>query len=312
MTRRRMLPLARFVLPVQPVLLAFLAGCAASPHADLDVVAQRGYFTVHARDKATAERVLSVCEEIEPHVLAAPTIGPPFALDIYAVPVAEQYGLGRTITIGVPEQRRTRCVELDVGREFAWEHFILAHELAHVWLAPLWNPLPQILEEGLADQVAAGADPLAGTCRRLLCGLRLESWAGIRHPFLVERDGREQPATMRVGRAHSGLPSLAQMLELDGTSYIALGAKTDEMLLYAVGYALDLELGLPRLRELCERANAQGLRQMPAEWVLDAAGLSRDSDASWGACGTRLIGPDETRMLQSCMNGRGPFQIIED
>lgn len=292
--------------------LALLAGCAANPHAGLDVVARRGYFTVHARDLATAERVLAVCEEVAPRVLAAPMIGPAFAVDIFAMPVAEQYGLGRTITDGVPELRRTRCVELDVGREFVWERFILAHEFVHVWLAPLWNPLPQILEEGLADEVAASVDPQAGTCRRLLCGLRLESWAGIRHPFLRERDGRTQPATLRVGRVHSGLPSLAQMLELDGTSYLALGARSDQMLLYAAGYALDEQLGLARLRELCERANARGLGQMPAEWVLEAAGLTRATDSSWGACGTRLIGADETRMLQSCMNGRGPFQILED
>lgn len=303
MNGARSLPLA---------LLALAAGCAANPHAGLEAVAQRGLFTVHARDAATAERVLAVCEEIAPHVLASAVIGPACPVEIYAVPVAEQYGLGRTITDGVPELRRTRRVELDVGREFVWERFILAHELVHVWLALAWNPLPQILEEGLADEVAASADPLAGTCRRLLCGLRLESWAGIRHPFLLVRDGQERQATLRVGRAHSGLPSLARMLELDGTSYVALGAQTDEMLLYAAGYALDEQLGLARLRELCERANARGLRQMPAEWVLDAAGIARDCDASWGACGTRLIGADETRMLQSCMNGRGPFQILED
>jgi len=286
-----------------------LAACAAPGHEALRAEAQASWFRVHALDRATAERVLSECEALAPSVLSGPTSGAPAALEIYCVPVSTTYGEGRNLTVGDPEGRRVRCVEIDIGRDPAWERFVIAHELAHAWLAPEWNPLPQILEEGLADLAGERADPQAGVCRRLFHGLRLVTWAGIGWPYQIERNGKQEIGMLRMGRSEAGLPTLGAMLELDGTSYHDVGGEQNENLLYAVGYALVDQVGVPKLKELCERALAEGLPQIPADWVLGAAQLTRESGSLWALSGQRLIGEPEERMLQRCLRDEGPFRF---
>jgi hypothetical protein len=302
---------------VRSLLLALAAGapaaaCSATGHAQLVESVQRGLFTVHAQDRATAERVLAACEELTPALLEGPICGPPTALEIYCVPVDREYGEGRNLTDGDPELRRVDCIEVDIGRELVWERFVIAHELTHAWLAPVWNPLPQILEEGLADLAAARADPEAGVCRRLFHGLRLVTWAGIGWPFHVERDGHTQSGMLQMGRLEEGLPTLAGMLELDGTSYHDVGGEQNENLLYSVGFVLVEQIGLDELRELCLRAQAAGAEQIPAAWVLDAAEIPRETDNLWAIRGRRLIGDAEERMLERCLLDEGPFRFRKD
>jgi hypothetical protein len=288
------------------------AGCSSTGHDSLHQSAQGGRFTVHARDRATAERVLSECKALELGVLAGPTCGAPFAVEIYCMPVRTRYGEGRNLTAGDPELRHVSSIEIDIGKEYAWERFVIAHELTHTWLAAEWNPLPQILEEGLCDMAGERADPEAGTCRRLFHGLRLLTWAGIGYPFWVPREGKRVGAMVRMGKLEQGLPSLAQMLELDGTSYHDVGGEQNENLLYAVGYELAREIGDAKLRDLCARARDLGYAQIPADWVLAAAELTRATDSLWGVRGNRLIHLPEERMLQNCLLDQGPFRFGQD
>ncbi len=290
-------------------LSACASACSASGHAALRETAQASWFRVHARDRATAERVLAECQAVAPAVLSSPTSGSPAPVEIFCVPVDARYGEGRNLTEGDPELRRVQCIEIDIGLELAWERFVIGHELAHSWLAPEWNPLPQILEEGLADMAGARADPEAGVCRRLFHGLRLVTWAGIGWPFVVERNGKKEAGMLHMGKAEKGLPGLAAMLALDGNSYHEVGGEQNENLLYAVGYALVEQIGVPKLKELCERALAGGQPQIPADWVLDAAGLSRESGSLWAISGQRLIGEPEEQMLQHCLREEGPFRF---
>jgi hypothetical protein len=294
------------------LLLLLAAACSAPGHATLGALAQAGWFTVHARERATAERVLAECQALAPLVLAGPTSGSPGPVEIFCMPVDLQYGEGRNLTEGDPELRHVRCIEIDIGRELAWERFVIAHELTHTWLAPEWNPLPQILEEGLADLAGARADPEAGVCRRLFHGLRLVTWAGVGYPYVLERNGRKEGGMLRLGNPEKGLPTLAAMLELDGTSYHEVGGEQNENLLYAVGYVLVQEIGVPKLKELCARALAEGRAQIPADWVLAAAKLTRATDRLWGLGGQRLIGEPEERMLQHCLRDEGPFRFRKD
>jgi len=300
-------PLMRWLLVA--AWIACTAGCSAVGHAALSESARASWFTVHAQDRATAERVLAECEALAPGVLAGPTSGSPAAVEIFCVPVTTNYGEGRNLTEGEPEARRVRCIEIDIGRDLVWERFVIAHELAHAWLAPEWNPLPQILEEGLADMAGASADPEAGVCRRLFHALRLVTWAGIGWPYAVERNGTDEVGMLHMGRPEQGLPTLAAMLDLDGTSYHDVGGEQNENLLYAVGYALVEQAGVPKLRELCERALAQGLPQIPAEWVLGALQLAPDGGRLWAIRGQRLIGEPEERMLRHCLKDEGPFRF---
>jgi hypothetical protein len=289
-----------------------LASCAAVGHETLTETARGGWFTVHALDRETAERVLAECEALAPRVLERPTSGEPAPLEIFCVPVEGNYGEGRNLTDGDPELRRVRCIEIDIGRERAWERFVIAHELAHAWLAPAWNPLPQILEEGLADLAAVHADPQAGVCRRLFHGLRLVTWAGIGWPYVTVRDGRKEAGMLRMGKTEAGLPTLARMLELDGTSYQDVGGSDNENLLYAIGFALVQQIGVPELERLCARAIDEGRAQIPADWLLAAAQLTRESDSLWAISGQRLIGEPEERMLEQCLRDDGPFRFNRD
>jgi hypothetical protein len=290
-------------------LVALAGSCTSTRYAALTASAQASGFSVHAQDQATAERVLAECQAVAPSVLAGPTSAAAAPIEVYCVPVERCYGEGRNLTSGDPGLRRVQCIEIDIGREFAWERFVIAHELAHAWLAPQWNVLPQILEEGLADMAGERADPQAGVCRRLFHGLRLVTWAGIGWPYVFEHDGKQEAGMLHLGKPEQGLPELGAMLELDGRNYHDVGGEQNENLLYAVGYALVEQIGVPKLASLCERARAASLAQIPADWVLEAAGLSRTSGSMWAISGQRLIGEPEERMLQSCLREDGPFHF---
>ena len=304
------------ITPRRLLATLLLAGCSlacsALRHAGLQQTASASWFTVHARERATAERVLSECEALTPMVLAGPTAGAPFRVEIYCVPSDATYGEGRNLTEGEPELRHVSCIEIDIGRELVWERFIIAHELTHLWLAPEWNPLPQILEEGLADLAGMQADPEAAVCRRLVHGLRLLTWAGYEYPFRFERDGKQVSGSLGLGDPGPGLPGLAGMLELDGTSYHEVGGGQNESLLYSVGFALVNELGAPRLKELCARAAGEGRAQIPPDWILDAAGIARDANKSWGMIGLQLLGGPEQALLPHALLGEGPYHFTKD
>jgi hypothetical protein len=139
--------------------------------------------------------------------------------------------------------------------------------------------------------------------------LRLVTWAGSGVPFRGESQGKPVAGILHLGRAEEGLPTLAGMLELDGSSYHEVGGVENENLLYAVGYVLAEQLGAQKLKELCARARAEGRAQIPADWVLSAAGLTRETDASWGIRGVRLLGEPEQQMLQRCLRDEGPFRF---
>jgi len=301
----------RAELLLSAALLA-LCACASSGHESLRETARSGWFTVHALDRATAERVLAECQELAPLVLDSPGCGPGAPVELYCVPVERDYGEGRNLTAGDPELREVECIEIDIGRELAWERFVIAHELLHAWLAPQWNELPQILEEGLADLAAVHADPEAGVCRRLFHGLRLVTWAGMGWPFHVEREGRLEVGMLHMGATQKGLPTLEGMLELDGTSYHEVGGEQNENLLYSVGFALVQQIGPPKLERLCAHARDEGLAQIPADWVLEAAGLTRETDQAWAISGQRLIGEPEERMLEQCLRDQGRFRFRKE
>lgn len=293
------------------LLASLLGGCALAPHRGQWVAASSDWFTVHARDAATAERVLAECEEARPLVLTGFTTGDPRPLEVWAAPVDREYGEGFNWTRGDPELRRFEYVEIEIGRELFWERYVIAHELAHAWLDPLWNPLPQILEEGLADKLGERVDPETGVYRRLHHGLELLSWTGVGFPLTWrDADGRRAGGALHLTPLDPGLPEgLAGMLELDGTTYHHVGGERNRMLLYAVGYALVEQIGVPALRGLCERAASEGRGTVPAEWVLEAAGLHLETDRLWGIRGMRLIGEAEERALERCRVGDGPFRF---
>ncbi len=288
--------------------LVFLTSACASTHAGLAALAHRGMFRVHAQDPATAERVLAECEAAAKAVLANPTCGPAVPLELWCVPVEAQFGEGRNVFDGTPETGRLLGIEIDIGRELAWERFTIGHELGHAWLAPSLRALPQVLEEGLADQCGERADPEAGVWRRLEHALSLGTWAGVGVPYQFQVGSGIESGTLYVARGASMDLRLASMLELDGTSYHHVGTDEDMLLLYGVGYVLASELDLARLTALCARAEREGCATVPAAWVLEAVGVPLDTGAEWGERGARLIGAAEREALLQHVHHEGRFR----
>ena len=290
-------------------LLVPIAGACASTHAGLDEIARRGPFTVHARDVAVAERVLRELEDAAPKVLEAPTSGAPIPVEIWCVPVRARVGEGANLFAGTAEFGTLEGIDIEIGSDTAWERFVVGHELGHAWLASELRALPQILEEGLADECGERADPEAGAWRRMYHALQLTSWAGsgLRYQF-QQGDAIEAGMLMAHGLPQN-LPGLAGLLALDGDNYHEFARLGNMLLLYSAGYVLAHDLGPAKLRALCDRARAEQRSLVPPAWVLEAAGLAPQTGAEWGSGGERLLGEPERAALRQYVHGEGRFRI---
>lgn len=175
-------------------------------------------------------------------------------------------------------------VHMQAGADFL--DWTLAHEYVHAFAHAEWDLLPPIAEEGLCDVVALEVCPneaLTIRTRRTLnalayleplrFGLELEeplSWDTgqpiTRHGMLTVTP--RQPARW----------SLEEILE---------GPIQDRSGIREVGYGVGFVLvhriaerhGLDYLRALCKRARAGGHRQVPMDWLLEAAELP--PEAPW-------------------------------
>ena len=179
----------------------------------------------------------------------------------------------------------------------------LAHELVHAALDEPWHLLPGTLEEGLCDLVSAKLCP-DGTARlragrlcsaALACGgLKLElrlSWPDDKREWLARvtlsgEDQGEKPQS-RVFDVQAGLSSTALT---SGTKRGFYG------LAFLVIERAEAAIGLQGIADLCLKADAQGLDEVPPAWLLDAAGLV-DETLAWREAAVEQMGPDELREL---------------
>jgi hypothetical protein len=154
---------------------------------------------------------------------------------------------GQTHTESVRNGRRKpQRVTLSVGTE-ATLRYVLAHELVH-WSTPaVWHRLPITLEEGLCEHVAMQIEPEFGKTRR---------------------------AALDEALARTTLAEFDEFLALDLTvaSYGNVSGERKDKL-YAVGRFVVEQLGIDRLRGLCERAAREGLNKIPSEWILELVKL---------------------------------------
>lgn len=200
-----------------------------------------------------------------------------------------------------------RWIELGEREDALLERRVLVHELVHDGLGPEWDPLPHFIEEGLADEVGLSVVPVGSTAANLervlllatvLRGGLVTDAAGaplglgpaalLAHPGATLDvkllDARAVP-TVR-GALH--IASSREAFALDPATYVAM---------VAVGGLLVSRIGPARLRTSCLRANARHERVLPAEWLLDAAGLPSDtSDPAWERAVLELYGPLEQRL----------------
>ncbi len=126
------------------------------------------------------------------------------------------------------------------------EDLALAHELAHWYCEGAWNRLPPIVEEGLADLVAAAVLPRWRLAIPLAHKMNLEA---------VQ------------------ITDLEPLPLLEGGEWLALDDERRALELRAIGYAFAARIGIDRLRRLCQQAQAEGLERIPAARLLESADI---------------------------------------
>jgi hypothetical protein len=164
----------------------------------------------------------------------------------------------------------------------------LAHELVHVMLGPEWSALPERMEEGLADWVAARAVPEGAR------GLRLNRLVGA-----YNLGGRELELRLRVRDPR--LP----LLEASPLALVARvstdRAAQESQREYSLGFLLVSRLiaqgGVERVLELSRRARDEGLDEAPLAWFAEAAGFDPEDPSAVRSAVARELGEEELRWL---------------
>lgn len=187
---------------------------------------------------------------------------------------------------------------------------ILAHELVHASLGESWTRLPGTVEEGLCDVVSGLLCPEQAPQMRAgrlsaaafaTGGMQLEVELAVptaQHPL-----GVELGCVSRVRLLGSVLPTLdpGDVFEVEaGLSSTELPI-VEKKVLYGLSYVLVERIversGFEGLHALCLRAEAEGLEEVPGDWLLDAADLHLAGRREWRAAIHDAIGDAELRTL---------------
>jgi hypothetical protein len=186
----------------------------------------------------------------------------------------------------------------------------LVHELVHASLDESWKLLPGTIEEGLCDWVSTVACPhtsaqlragrLSAACFGLgaleieveLRSAFSESGSSVAAHASILLDGGIRPPiapmevfTLEAGRSNSGIPG-PRKKALYGLAY------------FLVERIATSDGGLEGLHQLCVRANAEGLEEVPAAWILKAADLKGSTDSEWKEClADSFAGPELAELV---------------
>ena len=186
----------------------------------------------------------------------------------------------------------------------------LVHELVHASLDESWRMLPGTIEEGLCDWVSTVACPhtsaqlRAGRLSAACFGLGAleievelrsgfsESGSSVAAHASILLDGGIHPPiapmevfTLEAGRSNSGI-SAARKKALYGLAY------------FLVERIATNDGGLEALHQLCVRAAAEGLKEVPADWILEAAALKGGTDSEWKEClADSFAGPELAELV---------------
>jgi hypothetical protein len=287
--------------------LTLLFGCAAPGGTPPPYVLKTELGSVRAGDEDTtreaARAYLRFAEVLSERV---PDMRSP-RLDVWVQERLDRslarYAAGRMA--GVTLSRGSRgAYRIEVTREdFEGS---LAHELVHAMLGPSWNTLPPALEEGLCDSLSM--DLVSRGERRLML-LAFATHLDVLDANLFYREIRDsgEPVNMlwelELGIAfesHVPSASILGLREVLAMRDVHARSSADEMRAYSIGFVLVQlireRVGIARLHELCRQAAAKGLKRIPSDWVLTAAGVRDEADVRQQA--ERLISADPSTLFQ--------------
>jgi len=186
----------------------------------------------------------------------------------------------------------------------------LAHELVHASLGESWEVLPGTVEEGLCDVVSVLLCPEDSVGMRTG---RLSAAAfatgGLELEVELFLPAQPEMGEMRVGcltrmRLHG---DVRPEFHPDDVFTIPAGLSTTELptndkkALYGLSYLLVdrivERIGFRGLHDLCLRATEEGHEELPAPWLLEAAGIDAEAQGAWHQALRDAIGPRELRTL---------------
>lgn len=273
-----------------------LAACASAPSPPRCAV-ENDWGVVHAATPEAAARLSGHVLWLAPRIEAVVPGLSNRPLDARFVRGVQLEGIsseiapwvkGATISTGP-----ARWIELPEGTDVVAERQALAHELVHFWLGSDWETLPYFLEEGLAENVRDSLVPAGYAKASLERALIL---ASVRFGGLILDANRRAIRCGSLGdladptqslqvalfsKDRRALPTVREMLALHRDALRTVRDPEDYAVMFGYGYLLVARIGVERLHALCLRAHAGGHRLVPADWVLEAAGLAADDLEAW-------------------------------
>jgi hypothetical protein len=260
-----------------------LGGCLVAPPSQQSQ-AREGL--VRAPTQAAAERVARALDSLRPQVMAFLPDARRLDLEVWVqdVPALYEFQASAYSDADGFFAEGPRRIHLRQGSDHIER--TLAHELVHASLGDSWRSLPGTLEEGLCDYVSMQLCPESAA--RLSAG-RLSSAAFATGGLALDIDIAEAA----VDRPGEHDVCWSARLRLEGEPRVTVdplrefdleaGLSTRDLTpsqkkaFYGIAFLvierIARRVGVDGLHGLCEQANAQGLDQIPAERLLEAAGL---------------------------------------
>jgi hypothetical protein len=182
---------------------------------------------------------------------------------------------------------------------------ILAHELVHLLRTDAWDVLPPYVEEGLCDTVAFEVEPYQAyrlRAQRLVHALR--PWYTVTYDQTTRSMGLTLSNEVVLPRADI-VPIEALAADRETFARYRRDEQPGDPVYRGLGYVVASRIvarhGYDGLYELCRRSVREGHRWLPADWLLEAAGLV-DEPAAWKQAALEALGPQERASLLIASN----------
>ena len=277
----------RRLLPIL-LLASGLGSCLAPPP---PIVVETPFGMVRASSADKAAEIATLLRRLAPQVRALLPGSQDRPIDVWVQENLRVYRFqerprsvrGFTLLSGEFEAKR---IHLQESGQSPW---YLAHELVHALIGPSWHTLPGILEEGLGDVVAEKLNPEYQKhirAHRLLNASAFTDGIDLqlryREPPLAQRrkprsQWPQTELTLRLRTQETVPPgTLLHLLQTPRSELHKTWAEIPESfygLSWLIISRIEQHHGLEGIHELCERAAREGYDLVPAEWLLERAGL---------------------------------------
>ena len=277
------LPLRTLLLQLLALAWFCLASCASLPPEPRNPFElERDWGIATAATQAQTERLARVVEETLPVLRRLPGFEPR-PLKIHMVSELGRRWAGLTVF--------TDSGSSYVLIEESTSHFesIVAHELVHYFFRESNRRFPQLVQEGICEELSHRVFANEGA-RNVRCVSAALSYL---RRYTLEVDLSEPSAIL--GFYYEDVPDIDDALRLNAREYLAADDRSIDAF-YGLGWMIVASIGYEELHDLAERLGASGDRSVPPEAILMAAELDPSDYASIHRGFARLFGlrsPDD-------------------